>query len=102
MNRIKMVLLALLTLCPAGALAQPVFFDDFDGNALLPHWQQPPASDWAYNVSNSMLNVTGLFNPSNPDVHGNYTIMGAAFAPQADFRLDAWVGWEATTLSPYS
>src|SRR5436189_2097491 len=82
-------------LCPATALAQPVFFDDFDGDILLPHWSRPPPSEWAYNVSNSMLNVTGLFYPSSPKSQGNYAAIGTAFAPQADFRVDVWMGWEA-------
>jgi hypothetical protein len=72
-----------------------VFFDDFNGNALLPHWNQPPPSQWAYNVSNSMLNVTGLFYPSDPDFPSNGAIMGASYAPQHDFRMDVWMGWEA-------
>jgi hypothetical protein len=84
-----------LLLCPTAAFAQPVFFDDFNGNALLPHWNQPPPSQWAYNVSNSMLNVTGLFYPSSPESPINFTSMNALFAPQADFRMDVWMGWEA-------
>jgi hypothetical protein len=87
--------IAILVLCPAPALAQPVFFDDFDGNALLPHWGLPRPEDWAYNVSNSMLNVTGLFYPSDPDFPSNGAIMGASYAPQHDFRMDVWMGWEA-------
>ncbi len=79
---------------PEAAPARPVFFDDFDGNALLPHWETPPASHWQYNVSNSMLNVTGLFFPSVPKFGGNYVIIGAAYAPQADFQADVWMGWE--------
>ena len=87
--------MAFLALCPATALAQTVFFDDFEGNALLPHWRLPPPSDWEYNVSNSMLNVTGLLFPSHPKSSSNFTSMGALFSPQADFRMDAWMGWEA-------
>ena len=84
---------AWLGLCPAPAPAQPVFFDDFDGNALLPHWIQPPASDWQYNVSNGRLNVTNLLYPSSPISPGNTAVMEASFAPQMDFQLDARMGW---------
>ncbi len=94
MNRC-VVALAVLALFPGAAIAQTVFFDDFDGNALLPHWYQPPASHWQYNVSNSMLNVTGLLVPSNPKSPGNYTEIAALFAPQTDFQMDVWMGWEA-------
>lgn len=86
---------AALGLLAQTALAQPVFFDDFDGNALLPHWGQPPASHWQHNVSNGMLNVTGLFFPSDPKSTGNYAAMSASYAPQRDFRIDVWMGWQA-------
>src|SRR2546422_3364689 len=76
------IVLLALSACSAPALGQaPVFFDDFEGNALLPHWGQPPPSCWQYNVSNSMLNVTGLFCPSNPKAGGNYADLIAGFAP---------------------
>ena len=75
----------------AAVSGQTVFFDDFEGNALLPHWSQPPPSHWEYNVSNSMLTVTGLFYSVPP--YG-FAAISAAYAPQADFRVDAWMGWE--------
>jgi hypothetical protein len=80
---------AVLVVCPAPALGGLVFFDDFEGNALAPHWSQPPAPDWQYNVSNSMLNVTALLYPSHPKSPVNLANMGAPFAPQMDFQLDA-------------
>ncbi len=86
-------LLALLL--PMAASGQTVFFDDFEGNTLLPHWQQPPASRWEYNVSNSRLNVTKLLYPSNPHSPSNFATMAALFAPQTDFRMDARMGWDA-------
>ena len=86
---------SILMTLPQALMAQTVFFDDFDGNALLPHWNQPPPHHWEYNVSNSMLNVTGLFYPSSPKSGGNSTLMNALFAPQGDFRMDAWMGWDA-------
>ena len=80
-----LIMFALIVECSAPALGQTVFFDDFDGNALLPHWSQPSPSAWEYNVSNSMLNVTDLFNPSHPESPTNFASMGAFFAPQGDF-----------------
>lgn len=85
--------LALLALCPASALAQPVFFDDFDGNALQPHWGQPNPLFWEYNVSNSMLNVTNLLYPSHPKSPTNFAGLGTSFSPLTDFQLDVRMGW---------
>jgi hypothetical protein len=99
MNRRWMAIAVFLAMLGFGspfALAQPaVFFDDFDGNELLPHWNVPSPSCWTYNVSNSMLNVTGLHCPSHPKSPNNIAAIGASFAPQTDFRADAWMGWEA-------
>ena len=91
----KSVLCVLALVWPMAASGQTVFFDDFEGNALLPHWSQPPASRWEYNVSNSMLNVTALLRPSHPKSPSNFATMGALFTPQTDFRMDAWMGWDA-------
>jgi hypothetical protein len=94
----KMLSMVLAMWCAPAAVAQPaVFFDDFDGNDLQPHWGVPPAWHWEYNVSNSMLNVTGLFYPSqsHPPLSANYAYITAPFAPQSDFRMDVWMGWEA-------
>ncbi|MCH9058555.1 MAG: hypothetical protein IIB55_08000, partial [Planctomycetes bacterium] len=89
----KVILWLLVLVWPMAASGQTVFFDDFEGNALLPHWSQPPPSRWEYNVSNSMLNVTGLFYPSHPKSRSNFAIMGAWYAPQTDFRIDVRMGW---------
>jgi hypothetical protein len=87
--------IALTALWAMPALAQPVFFDDFDGNALLPHWNQPRPSDWQYNVSNSELNITALLNPSNPKSPVNSAVMTAAYTPPlGDFAMDVWMGWD--------
>ena len=90
----KVALCVLALLWPMAASGQTVFFDDFDGNTLLPHWSRPAPSRWEYNVSNSMLNVTGLFYPGIPHLGGNFVIIGASYAPQMDFRADVWMGWE--------
>lgn len=87
-----LITLMLLALYPGAgsALGQPaVFYDDFKGNALLPHWNQPPAWQWQYNVSNSMLNITATSHPSKS------TGMIAVISPQTDFQADVWMGWEA-------
>ena len=91
----KVVLWLLAVLWPMAASGQTVFFDDFEGNALLPHWGQPAPSRWEYNVSNSMLNVTALLRPSHPKSPSNFAAMGAFFTPQTDFRMEAWMGWDA-------
>ena len=90
----KTALCVLALVWPMAASGQTVFFDDFEGNALLPHWSQPPPSHWEYNVSNSMLNVTALLSPSNPHAPSNIVIIGASYAPQTDFRIDVRMGWE--------
>lgn len=92
----RRILVSLLSLwwCSA-ASAQPVFFDDFDGPDLLPHWRTPDPSHWEYSVSDSQLHVTGLFFPAIPHLGGNFAAIGASFEPQRDFRVDAWMEWEA-------
>jgi hypothetical protein len=91
-----MLILALMAMVSAAAPAQPVFFDDFDGDELLPHWRLPPDDHWEYEVSGGMLHVTDLLWPSDQHFgNGNYALMGAGYAPQTDFRADVWMGWEA-------
>jgi len=87
-------LVAAVALCPAAALAQPVFFDDFDGPDLLPHWERTDPSRWEYDLSGGMLNVTGLFWPGIPHLGGNDAVIAASFDWQSDFRVDAWMGWD--------
>ena len=94
---LSIALLWSLALCPAAALAQPVFFDDFDGSELLPHWGQPDPSRLEYNVSGGMLHVTELLFPSVAKLEANFAIIGARYTPQTDFRMDVWMGWENPT-----
>jgi hypothetical protein len=91
---VRHVLLVPVALWCAAASAQPVFFDDFDGPDLLPHWRTPDPSHWEYSVSDSQLHVTGLFFPGIPHLGGNFAAIGALFEPQTDLRVDAWMGWE--------
>lgn len=88
-------LAAVLALPPAAAMAEPVFFDDFDDDDLLPHWNRPPDHHWEYEVSGGMLHVTDLFFPGDPHQGGNWALMQATFAAQTDFRADVRMGWEA-------
>jgi hypothetical protein len=85
----------LLVLIPAAAQGQVVFFDDFQGPELAPHWSAPPPEHWDYNFNNGMMNVTGLHYPSIPHSSSNWASMAAHFAPQTDFRADVWMGWGA-------
>ena len=91
----KLWVAAALLAWPGAALGQ--FFDDFNGPALLPHWNpgSPPAH-WAYDFSGGMLNVTGLFHPSLPKVGSNNAYM-TAFFPQLgeDFVASVRMGWDA-------
>ncbi len=93
--RISLALaLSLVAMLPALAAAQPVFFDDFDGDDLLPHWSTPPDWHWEYEVSGGMLHVTDLLYPSDDHFGGNYADLVASYDPQTDFRADVWMGWE--------
>ena len=85
---------AFVSLWPAAGAAQPVFFDDFDGDELLPHWVTPDPSEWKFSVSDSQLHVEDLFRPSVPKLSANNASIGAFFEPQMDFRMDVWMGWE--------
>ncbi|MCH7792047.1 MAG: hypothetical protein IID31_07195 [Planctomycetes bacterium] len=87
-------MIGLLALWPGLALGQVGFFDHFEGNALLPHWNQPPPSrHWEYNVSNSMLNVTHLLWPSHPKSSSNSAGIWADFPPVGgDFQAVGRMG----------
>ncbi len=78
----------------APVAAQPVFFDDFNGDSLLPHWVQPPPTDWEYNVGDGMLNVTRGIYPSSPQTPKNVTLMAASIPTLSDFRVDVRMGWD--------
>jgi hypothetical protein len=94
-------LVAAVALWPVAALAQPVFFDDFDGPDLLPHWSVPPPENWEYNVSGGMLNVTDLHFPGIPHLESNFATIRASFETQTDFRLDVWMGWDREPAEQY-
>jgi hypothetical protein len=86
---IHKVLATLTLLFTAPALAQsPAFFDDFDGDALGPHWfQYAPGS---HTVSNSMLTVTG-------GGAQNFAMLSTSFATQTNFQVDVWMGWSSAS-----
>jgi hypothetical protein len=81
--------------------AQPVFFDDFDGPDLLPHWRTPPPQNWDYNVSGGRLNVTDLHFPGIAHLESNYSTIRTSFDPQGDFRIDVWMGWQHEPSTRY-
>jgi hypothetical protein len=94
MNRWLLAVFACLALAAAGR-AQVFFLDEFNGNALGPHWQQPPSNYWAYNVSGGQLNVTGLLYPNSPKGCCNTAAMVTTFAgPPQDFRVSTRMGWD--------
>jgi hypothetical protein len=92
LSRYAVVLAGVMALSAGSAVAQTVFFDDFDGNALLPHWGHAP-SRWEYNVGGGVLNVTNVVYPSSPKSPVNFASMSTSFAPQGDFRVNARMGW---------
>ncbi len=80
------------------ASAQTVFFDDFEGNALLPHWSQPLASQWEHSVSNSQLHVEAIQFPSIPN-NPNQVAISSLLSPMVgDFRVRVRMGWEANSF----
>ncbi|GIK19166.1 MAG: hypothetical protein AMXMBFR77_03970 [Phycisphaerales bacterium] len=86
--------LSLVALFAGAAPAQPVFFDDFDGDDLLPHWSTPPDWHWEYEVSGGMLHVTDLLYPSDDHFGGNEALLAAVYDQQTDFRADVRMGWD--------
>ena len=83
----------------AAASGQTVFFDHFEGNALLPHWSQPPAHHWRHSVSNSQLHVEELLNPSNYKTPMNQSgITTVITVLEGDFRVHVRMGWEANSF----
>ena len=85
----KYILILALAM-PLTAAAQ--FFDHFEGNELAGHWRFfSEGTQWEYNVSDSMLNVTRLY--------GGYSgfkqvYIYAQLEPMADFEMTALVGWD--------
>lgn len=74
---------------PLAAAAQ--FFDHFEGNELAGHWRFfSEGTQWEYNVSDSVLNVTRLYGGPNPQQAYLY----ARLEPLADFEMTALVGWD--------
>ena len=83
----------------AAASGQTVFFDDFEGNALLPHWTHSPPGEWVYSVSNSQLHVEELPWPSQPKNPSNQAGMFTRITPlEGDFRVHVRMGWEANSI----
>lgn len=101
MNRMNRWVLSLIVtgMCAGAAHAQTVFFDDFEGNALLPHWTHSPPGEWVYSVSNSQLHVEELPWPSKPKNPTNSAGMFTRITPlEGDFRVRVRMGWEANSF----
>jgi hypothetical protein len=96
MRRLANLPLLSVVLLPGAVSAQTVFFDDFQGPALAPHWIAPPPEHWDFNFNGGMLNVTNLLYPSHPHSSLNWADMFAHFPAQSDFRADIWIGWPQT------
>ncbi len=96
----RWVLSLLLTgLGMSAASGQTVFFDQFEGDTLLPHWAQPPPSHWEYSVNNSQLHVEELLWPSSSKSPSNYTGISTRITPlEGDFRVHVRMGWEANSF----
>jgi hypothetical protein len=96
------VFIGLLALCVAAAPAagQTVFFDDFDGNDLKPHWKTTPPERWDYEVRDSKLFINELFWPSDPHGGRNEAQMWADLTSHlGDFDLYARTGWEQGSVA---
>ena len=96
----KKWMIGLLALWPGLALGQTGFYDHFEGNALLPHWQVfPVPRALEYNITNSLLHITGLPSPSSPKFSSNDGGIHAQFNPvSGDFYARARMGWDAGEL----
>jgi hypothetical protein len=92
---------AMLLLAPAGALAQsPIFFDDFSGTSLGPHWTGLPNPLHAqYSVGNGRLTVDWIETPPGPPWNSsNNAGFWAHFTPyHGDFVATIRLGWEPGT-----
>ena len=103
MNRLlSMFAVAAVLLAAAESRAQ--FFDDFDGDALAPHWSSPLAPPefqhlvWAHRVEGGLLWVDDLLFPSSGGSNQNYQYLDTFIPPVfGDFTVIAVMG-----LSPGS
>lgn len=97
MNRTLNVL-AVAAVLIAAAESRAQFFDDFDGDALAPHWEPlwtSPAS-WDYQVANGLLTVNSLNAPSSGGSPTNYQSLDTFMSPvYGDFTVIAVMGLAA-------
>ncbi|MBX3402577.1 MAG: hypothetical protein KF699_04095 [Phycisphaeraceae bacterium] len=97
MNRLLGVLAAAAVLFVA-AESRAQFFDDFDGDALAPHWQTvwPEPEAWDYEVSGGLLTVNSLNLPSSFGSPTNYQMLDTFIPPFfGDFTATAVMGLTA-------
>lgn len=99
MNRIQIACATVLVSGPC-ALAQPVFFDDFDGDQLGPEWGFfSECGAMEYTVADSLFQVTRIYKvqPCEPtDV-----TVGVGFEKQLDFDMTAIMGWDEGTAQGF-
>ncbi|MBX3405689.1 MAG: hypothetical protein KF869_02895 [Phycisphaeraceae bacterium] len=95
MDRLLSVLAAAAVLFVV-AESRAQFFDDFDGDALAPHWQTlwPEPDAWDYEVSGGLLTVNSLNLPSSFGSPTNYQQIRTDFtAVPGDFVATARMGF---------
>ena len=100
MNRLLIrVGIAVVFLVAAKSRAQ--FFDDFNGDALAPHWEPlwTSPTSWNYQVANGLLTVNSLNAPSSGGSPTNYQRLDA-FPPPVfgDFTATVVMGMESGGL----
>lgn len=100
MNRLLSVWAVVVALV-AAAESRAQFFDDFDGNALAPHWQilDDFPGAWDYGVSGGLLTVNSLNSPASMGSPTNYQRIDANFPPVAgDWIARVTMGWEPGSM----
>ena len=92
MHRIQLAAAAITLCCPC-AFADPVFFDDFDGNKLQPWWGFfSECGAMEYTVEDSLFKVTRIYKVQPCELTA--VLMGAEFEEQLDFDMTAIMGWD--------
>jgi hypothetical protein len=79
----------------AAAEGRAQFFDDFDGDALAPHWEPlwTSPTSWNYQVANGLLTVNSLNAPSSGGSPTNYQRLDAFPPPvYGDFTATIVMG----------
>ncbi|MBX3404637.1 MAG: hypothetical protein KF699_14600 [Phycisphaeraceae bacterium] len=95
MNRFLCVFAAAAVLFVVAAEGRAQFFDDFDGDALAPHWEPlwiSPGS-WDFEVAGGLLTIDSLNHPSGGGSNTNYQRLDTFIPPMfGDFTAVAIMG----------